>query len=315
MTLETMEQQSSACAMYSCETCEHLASTECPGCRVGNAKLLQAGVEVCAVYACLESRKLTSCDECREPACVLKRSVETICPLRSQFEKKRWWAGRMSRALESRKPQGAAEEVEKISEKIVSRLRWYLSALDSFASEEADSVSSWQLAEKVGVNAALIRKDLSRFGEFGTPSSGYKIDFLRDRLRGILHLNTTRGIVWIGSKCYKLHACAMPRLESHNCHVVAVFDTDETEIGTQAGSLTVQSVDQLIQALQGLDVVVAAVAIPGPQAQVIAKTLVGLGVRAVLNLTGEMLVLPDHVRVSSFDIAGEVLELSYYCGR
>lgn len=219
----------------------------------------------------------------------------------------------MSRAMESRKPQQYDNEDGKISEKIVSRLRWYLTVLDSFISEGYESISSWQLAEKVGVNAALIRKDLSRFGDFGTPSYGYRVDFLRDRIRGILNLDKPCGLIWVGCSCFKMHSASIIRLAAHNRRVLAVFDTDESEIGVRVGDITVQSADRLAEVLPDLDVAVAVIAVPGPQAQVIAKQITEHGIKAILNLSGQLLILPDHVQVTNFDIAGELLELSYYC--
>ena len=56
----------------------------------------------------------------------------------------------------------------------------------------------------------------------------------------------------------------------------------------------------------------ATVAVPGEQAHRAAEVLAASGVKAVLNLSGELLVLPDSIRVSSFDIAGELMELCYY---
>lgn len=309
-----MEMQKSACAMYDCVGCEHSAATECPGCLEGNHRLKDASEPVCGVFECVQSHGIESCEGCSESACLLRRSVESICPLRSRFENVRWWAGRMARALESRKPSGGKDKDDGVSARVVNRLRWYLVALDSFAEEGASSVSSWQLAEKVGVNAALIRKDLSRFGEFGTPSFGYRIDFLTQRIGSILGLDKPKGIIWIGAACFRLHFPSVSRLKKHACGVAAVFDIDPEEVGTRVGDYEILPIDQLGRTVSGMNVHTAAVAVPGAQAQVIAEKLSELGIKAILNVSGELLVLPDAVKVASFDLVGELLELCYYCG-
>ena len=286
----------------------------CGGCPEGNRQLREKSRPVCAVRACVEANGIASCKECAEPKCALKRSVESISPLRSRFEKMRWWAGRMSRALEGRKgPADHLHEPARMPERVISRLRWYLTALDSFAEEGQASISSWQLAEKVGVSAALIRKDLSRFGEFGTPSFGYRVDFLRSSVREILHLDETTKIAWVGACSLRHSTAALDRLRENNCQVVAVFDVDANEIGTRIGEFEVLPADTIRDALCAPGISAAVIAVPGRQAQAIAETLVGLGARAILNLSGELLVLPEQVRVSSLDIAGELLELCYYC--
>ena len=299
--------------MYDCEECGHRFGKRCVGCRPGNEQFGAAPEGACAVYSCVTSRGLDSCDGCRETACVLRRSVEAICPLRSRFENKRWWAGRMSRALAGRKRPASPHGEERMSERVVTRLRWYLTALDLLAEKGEPAVSSWQLAERVGVSAALIRKDLSRFGEFGTPSFGYRTDYLRERIRSILRLDRPRGIVWVGACAYRHHAAALRRLGTNNCRVVGLFDIDPGEIGLQIGGLSVLSADSIPCALAAEKVSAGVVAVPGPQAQQISEALVRLGATAILNLSGELLILPDHVRVCSLDLAGELLELCYYC--
>ena len=309
-----MQPPASACAIYDCETCEHRGPDLCVGCREGNRWLVEASQTACAVFVCAEEHVLASCLECIEEVCSLRRGVESICPLRSRFENKRWWAGRMSRALAGRKkPAQADGQGRPLSDRVVTRLRWYMTALDSFGADGCESVSSWQLAERVGVSAALIRKDLSKFGGFGTPSYGYKIDFLRERVESILRVDSPRTVAWVGSCAFRHSLGSVGRLVEHNCRIAAVFDTDPNEIGLRIGGFTVLSADVIRQTLAGSDVSAAVLAVGGPQAHEIARALVDIGAGAVLNLSGELLMLPEHVRVASVDLAGELLELCYYC--
>lgn len=304
----------SACGIYKCEECNYRRAGNCPGCGAGNSYPQVEVEERCAVYDCVTQRGAASCGECGESGCVLKQRVESICPMRSRFEKKRWWAGKIARALESRRQiQQFSDEDGKASAKVINRLRWYLKALDIFTDEGAASVSSWQLAERVGVNSALIRKDLSRFGEFGTPSFGYKVDYLTQRIRCILHLDQPKKIVWIGSSCFRLHTGSVEKMKRHGCGVVGVFDMCPDEIGAKIGEHTVMPIEQLPDVVLETGAVAAALAISGPAAHNIAEMLVDLGVKAILNVGGELLVLPENIRLYSFDIAGEILELCFYC--
>lgn len=303
----------SCCGIYDCEGCEHVASGQCPGCVDGNLQLRTSCEQVCAVYECAESHGLKTCTDCAEPSCLLKRTVELVCPVRSRFESMRWWAGRMARTLEARRPSDAAPDAAAaIPPRVVSRLRLYLTALGALAEEGAASVSSWQLAERVGVKGALIRKDLSRFGEFGTPSFGYRVDFLTQRIRKILRLDQLRGLLWIGAGCFGLHSAALKRLEGQGFRISAVLDTDPALVGKHVDGFEVLSADRLTEIASGANIAVAALAVQGPEANAIADTLARLGVRAILNMTGQLLVLPDAVRVANVDPIGELLELCYY---
>jgi redox-sensing transcriptional repressor len=165
----------------------------------------------------------------------------------------------------------------------------------------------------VGVNAALIRKDLSRFGELGTPSFGYRIDYLSQRLSEILGLNERTGVVWIGAACFRLHSGAIGKLTRHACGVVGVFDSDPEEIGSRVKGFEVLPLESMARTLSESKASTAVLALSGPDAAKVAETLVEHGARAILNLSGEMLALPDSVKVCSFDLMGELLELCYYC--
>jgi redox-sensing transcriptional repressor len=305
-----MDTLQSLCGVYNCGGCQFVVSGECPGCLEGNRQLRDTREQVCSILECVESHSIQFCTECSEPSCLLKRTVELICPMRSRFESMRWWAGRMSRALGSKK---GAEEAVKIPPRVVSRLRVYLTALASLADEGASSVSSWQLAERVGVNAALIRKDLSRFGEFGTPSFGYQIEFLCQRIRGILGLNAHKSLIWIGAACFGLHAASLGRLEREGCRVAAVLDTDPASVGIRVGGQEVLPMERLTEVVTEAGVRVAVLGVSGAEARALAGKLVGLGVTAILNVSGELLVLPDSVKVCNMDPVGELLELCYYC--
>lgn len=221
----------------------------------------------------------------------------------------------MSRVLEGRGRARGGGDGDEVSEKVVTRLRWYLAALDAFAERGDSSVSSWQLAEKVGVSASLIRKDLSRFGDFGTPSFGYRIDALTRQIRRILRLDRPRSVIWIGACGYRQMRSAADRLSRHSCRVAAVFDVDRSEVGTTVGELTVLGIDELESLVAERDIDAAVLTVSGSAAQEVASRLEAAGLSAILNMSGQLLVLPDRVRVTSLDVAGEVLELCYYAGR
>ncbi|MGI6296909.1 MAG: redox-sensing transcriptional repressor Rex [Armatimonadota bacterium] len=218
----------------------------------------------------------------------------------------------MARALESRKGAGGNSKKQGVSEKVINRLRCYLTALDGFDAEGVTSISSWRLAERVGVNAALIRKDLSRFGDFGTPSLGYEVSYLIQRLRDILRLDQRHKVLWIGAASLRFHAGSLSRLGSHFCGITAVLDSDPHEIGHSVCDIKVEPLDRLEQVLAAKDIQTATIAISGAQAYDIAERLAGNGIKSILNLSGEILPLPDTIRVRNLDLVGELLELCYY---
>lgn len=304
----------SLCDIYECESCDHYAAARCPGCPDGNSYLEKRGIEACGIYRCAAAQSIDSCRACEQPSCDYARSTDTVCPLRSKFENRRWWAGRLARELCERKKM-EHEEIDKISDRTIDRMRWYLVALDSFGAQGVGSVSSWQLAQRVGVKAPLIRKDLSRFGEFGTPSLGYDVKYLRRKVLDILRLNESRHVVWLGAQRLREHLAVLPRLTQHYCHIVAVLDPDPGEVGRKIEDVQVLHLDSLTQVLSNLSVDVAVIALPAAEAQKTANVLARAGINAILNLTPSLLTVPEHVTVRNVDVCGELLALSYYCGK
>ena len=73
---------------------------------------------------------------------------------------------------------------------VVRRLPIYHRTLQRFLDEGLTSVSSSDLAERIGVTAAQIRRDLSNFGKFGKQGKGYDIQHLLREIAGILRINT-----------------------------------------------------------------------------------------------------------------------------
>ena len=87
---------------------------------------------------------------------------------------------------------------KEIPDIVIGRLPLYLRALQRMLQEGRQVTSSQELGELLGISAAQIRKDLSQFGEFGKQGTGYKIKFLKEQLKEILHLDKDWKIALVG---------------------------------------------------------------------------------------------------------------------
>jgi redox-sensing transcriptional repressor len=129
----------------------------------------------------------------------------------------------------------------------------------------------------------------------------------------ILGLNEVRHVLWMGAQRLREHLSMLSRLNEHNCRIVAVMDRDPNEVGRKLSDMQVLGMDSLPQVLNNLAIDTAVIALPGSEAQKAATMLANGGVKAILNLSSTLVVVPETVKLRNMDVASELLELSYYC--
>ena len=81
---------------------------------------------------------------------------------------------------------------------VVSRLPLYLRALERLAQRGQEFTSSRELGALLGIGAAQIRKDLSRFGGFGKQGTGYPVADLLRQLKRILKVDRDWPVALVG---------------------------------------------------------------------------------------------------------------------
>jgi len=202
----------------------------------------------------------------------------------------------------------------RISEKTITRMRWYLYALEEYAKQGMMVVASREIADKVGVKSGLVRKDLCHFGGFGRPSVGYNIAYLQKKIKEILRINQVKNVAWAGAQRLADDPSLIEKFADSNCEIEAVFDKDSTRLGMRIGNLQVLGIGQVEAVVQNLGIKAAVIATLSDDAQEAADRLTAGGVKAILNLTPVVLVVPPGVAVRNVDLASELMMLSYYCG-
>ena len=103
----------------------------------------------------------------------------------------------------------------RIPEATVARLPVYLRILTEQFELGAHNMSSEELAELAGVNAAKVRKDLSYLGSYGTRGVGYDVEFLVYQIRRELGLTQDWPVIIVGAGHLgqALEPLATPRLD------------------------------------------------------------------------------------------------------
>jgi len=202
---------------------------------------------------------------------------------------------------------------EQIPDIVIGRLPVYLRELERMVRDAGKATtSSHELAERLGMSSAQIRKDFSHFGEFGKQGTGYHIHYLIDRLTEILNLTHEWPVALVGAG-FLGHALASYRgFQRRGFVITCVFDNDPAKIGKAIGDLVVQDAAALETALRTRGIAVAILAVPADAAQEMVDRLVAAGVRAILSYAPVSLTVPPGVRVSYSDPVVQLQQMAYY---
>lgn len=195
---------------------------------------------------------------------------------------------------------------------VIGRLPQYLRSLQRMENENRLITSSQELAERLGISAAQIRKDLSLFGEFGKQGTGYNIRFLIDKLRSILKVDRIWESVVVGAGDIGSALARYQGFTNRGFRIVMVFDKDPAKIGTQIGNFIVQDSKYLSETVQQAGIKIGMIAVPSAEAQSVADQLIRGGVRAILNYAPISINVPPHVRVQYIDPVIHLQRMTYY---
>ena len=205
-------------------------------------------------------------------------------------------------------PSGRAS----IPEATVARLPLYHRCLLDLRDEGRPTVSSEQLADLAGVNAAKVRKDLSHFGSYGTRGVGYDVAHLLVEIASALNVDRDWPCVIVGAGNLGSALATFAGFTNRGFTVVGVLDVDPAKVGRPLGSLTVRHQDDLAELVAREGVAIGIVAVPPVAAQEAADLLVEVGITSILNFAPTVLDVPDHVQVRDVDLAVELQILAFH---
>jgi len=200
----------------------------------------------------------------------------------------------------------------RLPEATVIRLPLYLRALVDLAAAGDATVSSDELAEAVGVTSAMVRKDLSYLGSYGTRGVGYDVAYLVHQIRRELGLTQHWGIVIagignLGSALARYHGFL-----ERGFRVAALVDADPAKIGVIVEGLEIRPIAELPGLVKDELLAIGVIATPAAAAQGVADQMVAAGICSILNFAPAVVSVPSGVTVRKVDLATELQVLAYY---
>src|SRR5262249_9194105 len=177
----------------------------------------------------------------------------------------------------------------------LERLATYLRYLIDLEHNNVETISSAEVEDETGVNAAQFRKDLSYFGEFGKPGVGYNVVDLQNRIARILKIDKEQRMLLVGAGNLGSALVGYPGLKEHKSNLVEVFDNNYAKIGRNLWELEILDIARIKEVNAKLKAHMAIIAVPRAAAQNVVETLIEADIRAILNFAPIVLRVPDHV--------------------
>jgi redox-sensing transcriptional repressor len=199
-----------------------------------------------------------------------------------------------------------------ISPLSLNRLSLYLRCLRRLQEQGIARVSSKQLAERFFLSAALIRKDLAQFGEFGIRGVGYEVASLVDKLESLLGLDRQHRLVVVGMGRLGVALARYLEFNQGAFRVVAGLDSDPRKIGREVGHLTIERVDDLEHVVRRSGANIAIVTVPPESAQELCNALTAAGIQAILNFAPVQLEVRAGVAAKTVDVRIHLEELAFF---
>ncbi len=211
-------------------------------------------------------------------------------------------------------PRGGpfATSTRRIPEATVTRLPVYRRVLDQLQRSGTTTVSSELLASSARVNAAMVRKDLSLLGSFGTRGAGYDAAFLIEQIDRQLGLDRVWTVVIAGIGNLGRALARSQGFAARNFSVAALLDTDPAIIGEEVDGVVVRHPDELGRIAAVGSLAIGVITTPAPVAQGVADMMVDAGVRSILNFAPQVLEVPPTVLLRYVDLSIELQVMSFY---
>ena len=192
----------------------------------------------------------------------------------------------------------------------VKRLPSYLHELKLMRDNRQQMVSTTQLAQRLGLEPIIVRKDLELAESPGSPGVGYSIQGLIAGIENFLGWNDETPVFLVGVGNLGTALLGYKGFTEYRFNIVAAFDNDPAKIGSSIHEKPVYAVSQLKEMAETMHVKIAVLSVPCEYAQAAAEQIIDAGIKAIWNFTNTPLVLPQGMVQQRVNMAGDLAELS-----
>ena len=197
----------------------------------------------------------------------------------------------------------------------IRRYSIYLRTINKLMAEGELFISSYALAERLGLDTVLTRKDLAMAGVPGRPRRGYPAKELSEAINRALGWDSATDAALIGVGSLGSALLGYSGFEEQNLSVAVAFDADKRLQMTSIHGVKVHPMEDLKRLVRQLKIKLAILAVPNAAAQDCADELVDAKIKGILNFTAVQLSVPKGVIVQNVDLAQPLAVLSHAIAR
>ncbi len=197
-----------------------------------------------------------------------------------------------------------------VSKQTLQRLPAFLHYLKSRPEGPSRYISATAIAEALGLNDVVVRKDLASVSSSGRPKVGYVREELIGELERFLGYDNTQDAILVGAGKLGKALLSYDVFPQYGLNILAGFDTDPRVAGTEAGGKKILPMEKLESLCRRMGVRIGIITVPGEQAQGVCDRLIASGVLAVWNFANVHLSVPQGVLVQNENMAVSLAILS-----
>ncbi len=203
--------------------------------------------------------------------------------------------------------------IEKLNRPTLERLLLYYHYINEHMNgEDTACISSSELAQIIGVDDTLVRKDFASIGLKGRPRSGFVMADIKSQIRVILGFDKSYHAIIVGAGRLGGAIACYDEFKDYGLKIVGLFDNDIQKIGSQIGEFTIQPLVELSPIIQQLQVILGILTVPAEAAQPLADQMIEAGVKGIWCFSPTHLVVPSHITLRQEHLSVGIAGLSYH---
>lgn len=191
--------------------------------------------------------------------------------------------------------------MDKISQKNIERLSLYRRRLkiERFTREY---IFSHELASISNSNAAQVRRDLMKIGSAGSLKKGYRISSLIQCIDKFLDPPVRENVIIVGAGNLGKALLTFFKNRQPKLCLVAAFDVDPLKVGKDIGGTRCYDLREMPEFIKEKNVKIGVISTNENATEEIARTMIGSGIKSIINFTCFPLTEREDVFIEQIDI-------------